>query len=441
MQAIHIILFIVYGGLLSAGVYHLPFFKRSGIRPSLLLLLFWFRVLAGLVHNWAAWHYYPNHGDVWLYFNESVELKYYLLHNPQHFLDSHILGGSLTAVGESSSFWSFLSYKLIFDVNVLLDFLSFNNLYINTLLFAFPVFISSLFLYRLFTLQFSGDHLAAFAALIIPSTLYWTACIHKEGYLFLFLGPLLWYWTKKLDHVTMMNTLYCALLSVSVFLFRNTLVFSLAPALVLWTKAYFMIGAAVSPPGDTAGNGKIMRRLALYTIAMVVLLLTLSVMAGGAFDVFHMVSERQQAFNQLQGGSRIYFPVLQPTFNSFLQALPFAVLNGFFQPLPGVGGQFIYNAFFLEMAVIWTLVVMAAGRYLLHPPRRPLSPFTLFCLVFALMGFLQTGYTIPFAGSIIRYRSLFLPFLLAPFLHGLRHQKAFKKAGQWLADHVLVKPS
>lgn len=164
-------------------------------------------------------------------------------------------------------------------------------------------------------------------------------------------------------------------------------------------------------------------------------------MLGGPYDIFYMISQRQHAFNGMQGGSRIYFPELHPTFNSFLQTSPYAVLNGFLQPLPGAGGQIIYNAFFLEMAAIWIIVVMACGHYLVRLPRQPMSPFTIFCLVFALTGLLMIGYTIPFAGSIIRYRSLFLPFLLAPFLHGLRHQTVFKKAGQWLQDHLLVKAS
>jgi hypothetical protein len=427
MQAIHILLFILYGCLLSAGVRYLPFFTKSGIRPSFLLLFFWLRILAGVVHNFAAWKYYPNHGDVWSYFSESLELKYYLLHNPQHFLDSHILGGSLAPIGEPNSFWGFLSYKLLFDMNVLFNFLSFDNLYINTLLFAFPVYMSSLLLYRLFSQQFPGSQLAALTALVIPSTLYWTACIHKEGFLFFFLGLLLWNWQQMLTSATLKNGFLCALLLCCVFLFRNTLVFCLLPGLLLWTLAQ----KTTIPP----------KRLLLVTIAVIAGLVAISAMAGDRYNVFAIISQRQHQFDSMQGGSRIYFPTLYPHFTSFVQAFPYALLNGFLQPLPGAGGRLIYTCFFIEMALVWTLVLTTCSRYLRRKPTPTLPAFTFFCLALAIIGLLQTGYTIPFAGSIIRYRSLFLPFLLAPFLYSLRPQKPFQRADQWLQDHLLVRPS
>jgi uncharacterized protein (DUF983 family) len=93
------------------------------------------------------------------------------------------------------------------------------------------------------------------------------------------------------------------------------------------------------------------------------------------------------------------------------------------------------------MALVWTIVLAACGRYTRKQPAGQPPAFVFLCLALAIIGLLQIGYTVPFAGSIIRYRSLFLPFLLAPFIYSLRRLEAFKKADQWLNKLLLVKPS
>jgi hypothetical protein len=99
-----------------------------------------------------------------------------------------------------------------------------------------------------------------------------------------------------------------------------------------------------------------------------------------------------------------------------LHVLPSAVRNGLFEPLPGSGGRPIYLAFSLELMLIWTVVVAGTISSIRS---RPYQAFTIFCVIFALTGMLLIGTLVPFAGAIIRYRSIYLPFLLAPFLHSL----------------------
>ena len=49
--------------------------------------------------------------------------------------------------------------------------------------------------------------------------------------------------------------------------------------------------------------------------------------------------------------------------------------------------------------------------------------FTLFMIGFALTGLLFIGYIVPNAGSIVRYRSFYLPLLITPVLVGLARRK------------------
>jgi hypothetical protein len=145
------------------------------------------------------------------------------------------------------------------------------------------------------------------------------------------------------------------------------------------------------------------------------------------------------AFQILRGNSRLYLPVLTPDLSSFLHILPTAFLNGFFEPLPGSGGQLIYIAFSIELIPIWLLLFYALIHLLRS--RLRLNGFALFCLVFSLTGLLLIGYIIPFAGAIVRYRSIYLPFLLAPALNILRDQPLFQRLNKTLTRQLTGTPN
>ncbi|HXB91306.1 MAG TPA: hypothetical protein VNU72_03415, partial [Puia sp.] len=68
----------------------------------------------------------------------------------------------------------------------------------------------------------------------------------------------------------------------------------------------------------------------------------------------------------------------------------------------------------------------------------PTFPFAMACLVFAFITLVQIGMIIPFAGAIVRYRSLALPFLLAPFLYSLRYWRPFDRLSKTLSEHIFT---
>src|SRR5580692_287377 len=121
----HLLLFIGYSLLCGYGIWKIPFFRKSGIRPKWLLLLFAGHVLAGCVHNVIAYRYFPEHGDIWNYFRLSFLYRHRLLSEFPLFL-------------ADNSTWTYITHNGIIYIQMLLDCFSFDNMYINTLLFAFP---------------------------------------------------------------------------------------------------------------------------------------------------------------------------------------------------------------------------------------------------------------------------------------------------------------
>ncbi|HEV3410976.1 MAG TPA: hypothetical protein VG101_00800, partial [Puia sp.] len=171
----HILLLIVYGALASYGIWKIPFLKNSGIRPAWLWLLFVLHVFTGWAHNWIAWRYFPEHGDIWNYFSLSFLYRHRLLSEFNLFLSDN-------------STWTYITHNGIVYIQMLLDVLSGDDMNINTLLFSFPVFLGNVALFRVFRRRFPNDTLTATTVFWLPSVLFWTACIYREGMLFMLLG-------------------------------------------------------------------------------------------------------------------------------------------------------------------------------------------------------------------------------------------------------------
>jgi hypothetical protein len=424
----HIALFVVYTVLCAWAILKLPVFRRSGIRPALLMALFGLHVAAGCIHNVIAWRYYPGHGDIWDSFQWSLLLRDWLSTDFQHFL-------------LANSRWTYFTHNGIIFIHLLLNFISFDNIYINTLLFSFPVFLGNIALYRVFRRHFPVDPLTAILVFLLPSTLFWTACLFREAVLFMLLG----FFFDQIDRLSppkpqqhhgilgakatgatgpILSVCCCFLL---ILYFRFSVGLFLIPALF----AKYWIG----------GCG---RKFLLRSSAAI------GIIAIAAFLVFPPFLNRllvglghwQMQFQQLEGHSRLYLPTLDGTLSGLFRTTPYALLNGLFQPLPGSGGRPIYFAFSVELVLTWIIVAIALVRAFFFSPRRADrqirtdNSFAAACLVFAFLGMIGIGAMVPFAGAIVRYRSIYLPFLLAPALHTLRDMPPFRQLNAWLSNRL-----
>jgi hypothetical protein len=377
----HISLFIFYSLLCGYGIVKIPFVRKSGIPPALLLGLFALHVLTGCLHNVIAWRYYPEHGDIWRLFASSL--------SDRHLLATHQFSQLLA----DNSRWTYISHNSVTFVLMVLNFFSFDNLYIDTLLFAFPVFLGNTALYRVFRRRFPADPLTAVTVFLLPSTLFWTSCIHREGVLYMSLG-FLFYWLDR------RKFLFATLFFLLIIYFRPVVAALLIPALLAWRFTERPLPR---------------RKTLLLAGACIALLVILVLIPGLSTWPINLLSHQQGEFRDLEGHSRLYLPELDGSWNSLLHVLPAAALNGFFEPLPGSGGQRIYLAFSVELILIWTIVLAAIILHSTHPlkPRipvppdhnagpsdigralaRPLPPpvytlgFSRCCLVFSLLGML-----------------------------------------------------
>jgi hypothetical protein len=415
----HLLLFILYAFLLCWILLRRPFFKD--LRPSLLIAFFLIKVSVGCLHNWIAYKYYPQHGDLWRFFQDS-------------FTTRHDLSMGL------SYFWARNSYlvhpvywphNVIEWMNILFNFLSFDNLYINTLFYSFFTIGGNIALFRVFYEKFGFNVLCGISMLILPSVLFWTSCIHTEGIIYASLGWLF----LGLHHGfikgwTTGRIIKVILLTALIILLRPAMVPGLFAALLIWLA------------GDMH-----MRRTTFFA-GLGVLALLVAGLNLYKPDVLNSIprwlSARQQEYQLLEGNSRIPLPTLQPTWIGLRDILPDALFNGFFQPLPGTGGQKIYLCFSMEIMALGIVigfcfvifVVNGARGSLPYPSFNYPRFFAAATLILAFLGIVLIGCVIPFVGAIIRYRSIFLPFLLPSYLGTLLDYPAYRRLNYKLIRFV-----
>jgi len=413
---LHIVLFIVYSAALGWAITRMRFFRDSGLRPYILLLLFGLRVATGCLHNVIAYKFYPGHGDIWSFFWDSALTKRDL------FTDFNFFGFAT---------WRWIPHNSIQLLHIFFNLFSFDDLYINTLLFSFFVFWGSIALFRSFRSIFRNDLLSALIVLVLPSTLFWTSCVHTEGLLLIGLGFFFYFSTPKAPIPSNWKwAVSCLFFSGFVLLFRPAVFLALLPAALPNTRPRLF--------HNSPGKSWLLALLAFFAVTLLLILM----IPGALHQVLEAVSHRQQEFQALRAHSRIPLPLLEPNIPSFLHILPAAIKNGLFQPLPGTGGQAIYGLFSLELIGIWVLVLLGLYRQFSRPlpffSGSPGAIFGLSSVFFALAGMIMIGAMIPFAGAIIRYRSIFLPFLLAPIIYMLREQSLFQRLEGWLRKKILI---
>ncbi len=129
-----------------------------------------------------------------------------------------------------------------------------------------------------------------------------------------------------------------------------------------------------------------------------------------ALDFPKVIAQRQQEFIALKAHSEIKVNPLEPTVSGFIGALPQSVNNVLFKPLPGEGKKLIYIVNTLEIFAFWSLMLFLFIRNRFRM-QRAIDVLYWSQLLFAIANLTIIGYIVPNIGALVRYRSIFLPWL------------------------------
>jgi hypothetical protein len=404
-------LFIIYLLIFCRLLVKSRFMVDSGIKPGILIGLFLLKISLGILNGWIMLHYFDG-GDTWYYHAEAIKEYHLLFTDPKEYLlnifTSGYQSGYSGLFSSVNSYWNDLKVNLIIKLLSVFDVFSGGYYYTNVIFFNFIVLFGNVALYKVFSSIYKGkENILLISCFLLPSFLLFTSSIHKEGLILSGLGIVVYIIYNSLikKRISITGTLVVLLCSLYIFLQRNFVLIALLPVLIAWILA------------TSKGYRPLKTFVIVYAIGAVIFFS--AVIMSPTLDLPVYVAQKQAAFLKLRT-ARTSIPIdtLQPSFMSFVHNAPQAFCHGILRPYIFEGRSFsMLYPFAIELLLYQLLFVL----FIFYPKRNnTLSQndrsFILAGLFFAFSLIMIIGYTIPITGAIIRYRSIYLPFILSPIL-------------------------
>lgn len=403
-------LFILYTAFFCWWIPRISFVKKAGMHPALLTGLILLKIAAGITVGWSALHFTGIDNDYWDA-NKFGWKEYQLLMNDPKEYFSNIFkspysNGYTNIFDSYSSYWNDLRNNLVIKFVSVLDIFTRGNYYVNSIFFSVIGFFGHIALYRVFIQLFADKRwLVLIGCFLLPSMLFYSSGMHKDSIIFFAVGMVSYLvfdsLNRKLYSFRRILAICCCLLLI--FLIRNFILLAMLPALI----AFFISSIKKWSPFRTF--------VITYFITGILFFNLHSVFPS--FNLPETIAKRQWDFkNQPWAGvgtTDIYLNTLYPNFRSFVNNTPQALNHSMMRPYITETYTKTLIPFALELLLYQALMILFL---LFRKKNGPVHPFILFGLFFTLVVFINIGYTIPNLGSIIRYRSLYLPFLITPLL-------------------------
>ncbi|MEP7080150.1 MAG: hypothetical protein ABI784_05450 [Ginsengibacter sp.] len=397
------ILFLFYFLLLSWSIRKGKFFLESDLSVNALNLLFLVHVITGILGTW----FFLNYSAVFdsNVFQQQGIVEYNLLiHHPWEYLTNlfqdNYRSNYSGLMEVKNSYWNDTRSNVLFKMLSVFNIFSFKSFYINTLFFVYFIFWGNIALYKVFRIIFPNCRLTNILTIfLLPSALLFTSLIHRDGLILLSLSFISYhiFFGLKEKHFGFRRILILIFYLFTIFILRNYIVILLFPPLIAWIWAYYkpkysliiFIGVMV------------ISSVAFFCIRYFI----------PALDFPELVASRQRSFIALSGNSALNINPLYASFRSFMNNMPQAFNHTLLRPYLSEIRSIEYLPFALEL-IIYELLLMI---YIFFRQKKvQYDPFIYFCIFFSLAMMLAIGYTVPFIGAFVRYRSIYFIFLICP---------------------------
>jgi hypothetical protein len=351
----------------------------------------------------------------------GIEQFHLLFKNPHEYLvdifQSNYSTGYSRLLDDTHSYWNNLRTNLLAKMLSIFDLFSFGSFWINTLFYNFLIFFGCIALYKVFIKIFPKRFYSViFCIFILPSALFYSAMIHRDGLILLSLSMIIYhlFFIMTGSKISWKRMIIITLFLLLIFLLRNFVFITLIPALIAWILAQKFPKSAFAS------------FIAVYVV-VAILFFTSGFISPGA-NLPQYVTLRQQSFIEIgkAGNSTINIQPLHPTFKSFLNNAPEALDHTLFRPYLTELNNVLYVPFALEILLFEILFLVFV---FCHKRMLPINALIYFCLFFSLSMFLITGYTVPIIGAIVRYRSIYFIFLLLPVTCYINWERLGKLVG------------
>jgi hypothetical protein len=367
--------------------------------------ILFFKIFMGCLYGWVFLHFYGG-DDTWNYFNESKDQTGLLLRHPLQFINEFLPSYSLEMAGyhygDAILFYidHFERWFLIKGL-AFLNLLSGKNYYIDVLWFEFLTIPGPLLLFKLlakeFPLRIGVNFLLVF---FIPSVIFWCSGIRAEALLLFFMVLIIYNsqaYARKPGALRIFGIL-AGLLGMLLIRYQFLLFF--LPAFLAFSLSL-----------RKKENSPLYFKRIYFLGALIFLS---SLFLPPAFQLSLPVQHAQENFFRLQGNTRYQLDTLKPGLLSFIRILPQAAANSIFRPYPWEGKSMLQS-----ISSVDVLFMIAGLIYFIVSPHRKEQinhPVYWLFMFYSISQLIGIGFTVPFPGAIVRYRSIAF-LMMALFLY------------------------
>ena len=380
--------------------------QPNALSTPQLVTAFLYKVALGCLYGYLFGTYYGG-DDTWAIHIESIKEWQLLQNDPLQFFWEYTPG---TAMRNGNGFLQVaafyiadLEYCLLTKTLGIFNLISRGNYYINVVFFNFIVFWGHYWLYLLAVKHFRRNKiLVLFCTFFLPTAVFWLSGIRGDGMLFFFFSLLLLSFDRWLESGKVSQAMLSLAGFAGVMIFRIPVAVLLLPALISW--AFVVRGRKYTPIAFAA----------VYGIGILLFFASSLFMDQNGPAV---VAQRQELFLELKGNTRYELPQLEPGISGFVKVLPYAFFNTFLRPHPWEAKGMLQLAAAGGILLFWG--VLTYFLFARKTETSTLQPLGWVLLLFGISLYLLIGYTVPFPGAIVRYKSIGEMVILVALLGNL----------------------
>ena len=406
------LLFIAYLVFFAWLVTRVRFFTSTGLSNPQLIIIFLLKVMAGIFYGWIGLYYggLAQMYDTWGFHAESISEYQLLYTDPSEYFTNLFRdpygSGFSGFFASSDSYWNDLKGNILIKFFSVFNIFSFGNYYVNVIFYSFLTLFGAMAVYKVMNDAFPGKKMNILLAIfLVPSFVYWTSGLHKEGLIFTGISFIVYavYFGRKEKKwgIKRVSALLIGLLLLLVL--RNFILVIIVPAIIAWVA-----------------SGRWPRRsLAIFSTIYLLfgILFFVARYVSPRLDFPQAVVNKQQEFIKLKGGnSSIPIKELEPNAISFLKNTPQAINLSTIRPYPSDVKHILSLAAAIEINALLLLFLVFIFW---HRKSDASRDFIWFCIFFSFSVLLAIGFSVNNLGAIVRYRSIIMPLLVVPMLASL----------------------
>lgn len=410
-----VLLVLGYTSIFLYLIHKLPFFQTEGISRRTLSGIFLLKISAGIA-MWALYtFYYPDRAtaDIFKFFDDSKVMYNALWTDPGDYFkmlfgyqnDNELFNERYYRV--MNNWYREYESNLKNDAhtmirwNAVVQLFSFGHYNVHAVFMCFLSLVGLTALFKVFREKVKSP-LLVFAVFLLPSLLFWSSGVLKEGLLIFGMGLVVWNYFKLLNG--------CIKWYDMLFAFGGLI-------LLFYLKIYVLAAMAISfvayawARKDT--GWKAFGKFSIVGISIVLLGLNLHHIVPG-YNVMELLALKQKDFiglaTHLKAGSQITVAPLEPNVWSFLRNSPEALYISLCEPW-----FFNFNSPFMLLSGLENLLVLLciSTAIFFRKKWQDLDQALFwFCLFFVVIMFLLIGWTTVVSGAVVRYKIPAMPFLL-----------------------------